>query len=82
MMKGAHNRVRRRLLKLRLKALLTLKALDVLPAGHHIGLHLVVGCGILGGELSLRVGVLVEERLCRVPELRTLVDVFLNLACH
>ena len=79
---SVHNRIRRGLREFRFQTALTLKALDVLAVGHHIRLHLVVGGGVLCGELAVLVGALVEEGLGGVPELGALIDEFLNLVCH
>ena len=58
---------------------LTLKALDLPAEIDHVGLHPVVGGGVLGGHHAVRAALAVEERFGGVPRLGALFAQFKNL---
>ena len=58
---------------------LTLKALDLPAEIDHVGLHPVVGGGVLGRHHAVRAALAVEERFGGVPRLGALFAQFKNL---
>ena len=76
-----HDGLRRGLGKFRIDGGLSLHALHILAESHHISLHLIVGCGILGREIAFLVTMAVKEGFRTFPEFCPLVTKFLN-RCH
>ena len=58
---------------------LTFEPFDLLAEIDHVGLHFVVGRGVLGGEHAVRAALAVEERFGGVPRLGALFAQFKNL---
>ena len=65
--------------KLRIQSGLPFQTVDLLAEVHHIGLHLVIGRHILGGQKAVGPALGIQKSLGSFPRLRTFLTQFQNL---